>query len=82
MGNLVVVGFCHLQTHFGTYEQFVTPLCNVFLNVRSSLWNGTQEPCTRSSMVKLLGKLLVISVPISCSGNLDPEGGTNVIPAY
>ena len=31
MGNLVVVGVCHLRTHFGTLEQFVTPLCNAFL---------------------------------------------------
>ena len=44
MGDLVVIGLCHLRTLFGTYEQFVGHLWNVFKisNVRRSLWNDTK----------------------------------------
>ena len=30
MGNIVVVGLCHLRTFFGTYEQFISVLWNEF----------------------------------------------------
>ena len=30
-GNIVFVGFCHLRTFFGTYEQFISVLWNDFL---------------------------------------------------
>ena len=41
-GNIVFVGFCHLRTFFGTYEQFISVLWNNFFidNVRKSLWNS------------------------------------------
>ena len=46
MGDLIVVGLCHLRTPFCTSEQFVGRLCNVFLisYVREFLLNGTQIP--------------------------------------
>ena len=48
MGDLMVVGFCNLQTLFGISEQFIYWFCNVFLlgNVRNSLWNGAHVDCT------------------------------------
>ena len=43
MGKLVVVGLQELRKPFGTYEQFVSTLWNIFKisDVRNSLWNGT-----------------------------------------
>ena len=45
IGEIVLVGLCHLRTAFGTYEQFISVLWNNFLigNVRKSLWNSAQE---------------------------------------
>ena len=42
MGNLVLVGLQQLRTDFGTYEQFVVRLWNVFKvpNIRTHLWIG------------------------------------------
>ena len=42
----MVVGLQELRTVFGTYEQFVGDLCNVFkiYDVRRILWNGTLDP--------------------------------------
>ena len=36
MGEIVFVGLWHLRTFFGTYEQFISVLWNVFL------WNSAQ----------------------------------------
>ena len=40
MGDLVVVGLCHLQTLCNTYEQFISGLGDFFppCSVHSSLW--------------------------------------------
>ena len=42
MGDLVVLGLCHMQTLFGVYEQFKSSFCNICLmgNVHNFLWNG------------------------------------------
>ena len=32
MGKIVFIGLCHLQTFFGTYEQFISVLWNDFFN--------------------------------------------------
>ena len=44
MGKKVFLGLCHLQTFFGTYEQFIRVLwSDVFIdNVRKFLWNSAQ----------------------------------------
>ena len=41
---IVIIGLQQLRTSFGSYEQFVGHLWNVFKisNGRRSLWNGTQ----------------------------------------
>ena len=41
MGELVIIGLCHLRTPFSTYEQFLSGLWNGS-NDRKSLWNGSQ----------------------------------------
>ena len=50
MGDLVVIGFCHLRTLFGTYKQFASSLCHVFkiCNVHKSLWKDPGPQLKRS----------------------------------
>ena len=42
MGEIVVIGLCHLQTLFSTYKQFISVFGTFFFigNVRKSLWNS------------------------------------------